>query len=495
MKPQTSRLLKLSLLVSGPRATYSTASTLQQPLWRRVARKPFRKLFGLLGGIGITTYAYYSIMDDTFQPRMERIRKVAGLFLPSLLEYKWNTWFVLRNSSEEEKAAKYLELDKKWAPRYFDTIVELRGTYVKIGQVILTRPDILESEEFRRVLAPLLDTIPQTESSKIEAIVCRNLNIASLDEVFAEFNPVALGTASIAQVHAAKLKSGEDVVIKVRLPDVGETFDLDLLSMEAMIRMAQPEMMPAHKEIRNMVSGELDFRNEGQAMKEIGDGIRSSGLFPNVIIPTPIPGLCTDEVLVMTRLFGEKLYTRVLEHYETFAKGMGMTLEELKAEMVEKFKKGEDEGPVGLRMLVKRPKVVWAAVRTWIYEVVGWWLPTFVANLGRTATFQPKLSYPIPPLPTNHQALFTTVVQVHGFQVMSLGYFNGDAHAGNIFLLDDGKIGLLDFGATRKLTSEERLNLAKNIELLCAKEMDKEKIAMTTKSLGFVSEKNLDYVG
>lgn len=234
------------------------------PAWRAVIRRPFRKLFGLLAAGAVLGYAYSSLTDPTFSERMRRLRRVYGTFLPSFLEYKYNTLFVLRNASEDEKAAKYLDLDRKWAPNYLETILDLRGAYVKFAQVVLTRPDLLESEEFRRVLAPLLDSVPQEPSDVIEAIVCRNLGISSISEAFDDFEPTALGTASIAQVHGAKLKDGTEVVIKVRLPNAERNFDLDLRTMEAMVRMAQPEMLPAHKEIRNMVKRELDFRNEAK---------------------------------------------------------------------------------------------------------------------------------------------------------------------------------------------------------------------------------------
>lgn len=229
-----------------------------------------------------------------------------------------------------------------------------------------------------------------------------------------------------------------------------------------------------------------------QSMEVIGEGIRNSGRFPNVVVPRPIPGLCTDEIVVMTRLRGQKLFSRVLEHYETFAKEIGMTLEQLKEEMTAKFKSG-DAQPASWRTMLSQPKLLWALARTWWFEAVGWWLPTFLTNIVRTVKLEPRISYPPAPLPTNHMALFDTVARVHGFQVLSLGEFNGDAHAGNIFLLDDGKIGLLDFGATRTLNEEERLNLASNIHLLTEPVLDVKRIAERTKALGFVSEKQLDY--
>lgn len=476
-----------------PLAASSTPAQ-SPPLWRRIVRKPFRKLFLLLAGSGTAWFAYSAATDDTFTTRMNRLWRIYSLFLPSLAEYKYNTLYALNGKTEEEKTAKYLELDKKWAPQYLERILELRGVWVKIGQVVLTRPDLLESEEYRRVLAPLLDTIPQRPAEEMEAIICRSLKINSLDEVFDSFDPIALGTASIAQVHAAKLKTGEDVVIKVRMPDTGPAFALDLKTMRALVRMAQPEMLPAQKEIENMIAGELDFRNEARSMKEIGDGIRASGRFPNVVVPVPFLEYSTDEVVTMTRLRGDKLYSRVLEHYKTFAKGMGMTLDELKTEMTAQYEAGERNPPT-LWTFISQPRLVWASIKTFWHELVGWWLPTFLVNVTRTVTFQPVEQYPPPPLPTNHRALFETVARVHGFQVMSLGQFNGDAHAGNIFLLDDGKIGLLDFGATRKLSGEERLNLASNIELLCEPVIDVHKVAERTKALGFVSEKGLDYVG
>ncbi|KAI9022460.1 ABC1 family-domain-containing protein [Hyaloraphidium curvatum] len=403
---------------------------------------------------------------------MARLRLVFGTFLSAFADYKW-TAFRLRSSTDAVKEAATLALDEKWAPRMLDTILAVRGAYVKIGQVLLTRPDVLQSATYRRVLEPLLDSVPPIPFEEIEAIVCRSLGLGSLNEAFAEFGREPLGTASIAQVHAARLKSGEDVVVKVRLPSAAADFDLDLRSMRGFTRLTAPEMMPAIKEIQGMVARELDFRNEAASMRTIGDAVRASGRFPEVVVPVPVGELCTDEVVVMTRLRGDKLYARVLDHYESFARNMGMTLDELKAKMAE--------------------KALVAAARTYLHEMVGWWLPTFLANIWRKITGMEALAYPPPPLPTNHLKLFDTVCRVHGFQVLNVGTFNGDAHAGNIFLLDDGRIGLLDFGACRTLNPTERRNLASNILLLCEREHDVAKIAARTKALGFVSEKNLDY--
>jgi ubiquinone biosynthesis protein len=99
-------------------------------------------------------------------------------------------------------------------------------TFIKLGQVLSTRRDLLPAE-FISELSRLQDDAPQVPWPRIEEVLRSELG-AGVDEVFASFDREPLAAASIAQVHAATLRSGARVVVKVRRPDVTRVVDRDL---------------------------------------------------------------------------------------------------------------------------------------------------------------------------------------------------------------------------------------------------------------------------
>ncbi|RYZ71777.1 MAG: AarF/ABC1/UbiB kinase family protein, partial [Proteobacteria bacterium] len=95
---------------------------------------------------------------------------------------------------------------------------ELGPTFVKLGQVLATRPDLIPVE-FVEEFKKLHDQVSPLPFSEIKRVLESQYG-STLDEIFAEINPVPLGSASIAQVHRAKLRDGSDVVVKVQRPGI-----------------------------------------------------------------------------------------------------------------------------------------------------------------------------------------------------------------------------------------------------------------------------------
>ena len=116
------------------------------------------------------------------------------------------------------------------------TLERLGPTFIKLGQVLSTRPDILP-DAFAAELALLQDHAPSVRFAEIRSAVEAELG-APIESRYVEFDPVPLAAASIGQVHAARLPDGTPVVVKVRRPEVRRTIDLDLRILEREIGRA-----------------------------------------------------------------------------------------------------------------------------------------------------------------------------------------------------------------------------------------------------------------
>ena len=103
---------------------------------------------------------------------------------------------------------------------------ELGPTFIKMGQILSTRPDLIPIE-YMRELEKLQDDVPPFPFAQAKEIVERELR-SPLTEIFLRFDESPLAAASIAQVHRAQLKTGEEVIVKVQRPSIRRTIEVDL---------------------------------------------------------------------------------------------------------------------------------------------------------------------------------------------------------------------------------------------------------------------------
>jgi ubiquinone biosynthesis protein len=185
----------------------------------------------------------------------------------------------------------------------------LGATYIKLGQIISSGEGLFPAElvnEFKLCR----DQVPAEPFEVVRLIVEQDLG-ARLEDVFESFEPTALAAASIAQVHVARLRTGEDVVVKVQRPSVATLVRKDLKVMAWLapylvgrIPIASLANPPALVELfAETIVEELDFRSEAANMVDMAAMLHELGQ-TGYVVPRPHPRLVTRRVLVMERLHG-----------------------------------------------------------------------------------------------------------------------------------------------------------------------------------------------
>ncbi|MGH0035000.1 MAG: ABC1 kinase family protein [Myxococcota bacterium] len=185
----------------------------------------------------------------------------------------------------------------------------LGPAYIKLGQIVSSGRGIFPDElveEFKKCR----DQVPPEPFEVVRRVVEEDLG-RPLEAVFAEFDRECLASASIAQVHAARLHSGESVVVKVQRPSVARLVHRDIAAMSwiapflvGRLPVAALANPPALVELfAETISEELDFRLEAQNMLDIAHVLKDAGQSV-IVVPRPHPELVTRRVIVMERLEG-----------------------------------------------------------------------------------------------------------------------------------------------------------------------------------------------
>ena len=189
------------------------------------------------------------------------------------------------------------------------TLESLGPTFMKLGQVLSTRPDLV-SPAYEAELSKLQDDAPSVPWSEIEVLVTGALG-ASPDRSFGEFTHEPLAAASIGQVHAARLHDGTEVVVKVRRPGVVAAIALDLVLLRTAAR-ALSRLRAARRfdpsglaeEFTGTITAELDYLREGHNAERLAAEFHGDD---RVAFPTIIWDRTADGVLTETRIVGAKI--------------------------------------------------------------------------------------------------------------------------------------------------------------------------------------------
>jgi ubiquinone biosynthesis protein len=184
---------------------------------------------------------------------------------------------------------------------------ELGPIYIKFGQALSTRRDLIPAD-IADELAKLQDRVPPFDGALAKATIEKSLG-AKVDDLFATFDDRPLAAASIAQVHAATLKDGREVVVKVLRPGMRERIDRDIEVMYALASLvaryvpdaARLRPVEVVREYDKTIHDELDLLREAANAKQIRRNFAGSEL---LYVPEVHFDLCRVEVLVMERIRG-----------------------------------------------------------------------------------------------------------------------------------------------------------------------------------------------
>lgn len=190
-----------------------------------------------------------------------------------------------------------------------ETFEQLGTTYIKIGQFIASTPSLFP-RDYVEAFQQCLDKTTPVPFAYIKQVIETELN-QPLEQLFSEVNTTALASASIAQVHAATLVTGEAVVIKVQKPDVQMVMQTDLgvlhwaskLLEQLMPKMRFASIAPIIDEIRLRMLAETDFYQEAKNIADFQQFLQFSNN-TNVVAPVVYHHASSRRVLTMQRLFG-----------------------------------------------------------------------------------------------------------------------------------------------------------------------------------------------
>jgi len=183
---------------------------------------------------------------------------------------------------------------------------ELGPTFIKLGQIMSTRPDVVGGE-LADELEKLQTKVPADSYELVAELIERELG-KPVDELFLEFSTEPIASASIGQVHRARLHSGEEVAVKVQHHGIEDVVhvDLDILTGLAQLAEGLPELRPYRPraivaEFQRALRRELDFEREARHLKQFGKAFTEN---PHVKIPQVFQDYSSEHVLVMEWMDG-----------------------------------------------------------------------------------------------------------------------------------------------------------------------------------------------
>ncbi len=288
---------------------------------------------------------------------------------------------------------------------------DLGPTFIKLGQVLACRPDMLPMEYSREFLK-LTDSVASFPSAEAKKIIEEDLK-SPLGTVFSSFEDEPIAAASIAQVHRATLLDGRPVMVKVQRPHIVRIIERDISIMRLLadlIETRAPELAPYNipgivDEFARTIMKELDFFIEASNAVQLRRNFEDSSV---LYVPQVYTELSSKRILVLERIEGIRI-----DEYDRLDR--------------EGFSRKE------------------------------------LARRGGSAFFR---------------------------MVLRDGFFHADPHPGNIFVLADGRLGLVDFGIMGRVTEENMEHFA-SIFLALA-EHDYDALVRQYVELGFFSETSVD---
>jgi aarF domain-containing kinase len=445
----------------------------------------------LVTGSGVVIYGTYQYQTDEGS---RRAVQAYTTFVPVILRYRFlqakQRWLVRRQAlAGTDVGDEWRALDELYAKPTVEKLGDLQGMYTKYGQTAAGFTNTL-GDAWIQELRKLEDQVPPRSVSVVKETIQQETN-GQLDDIFLDIDPVPLGSASIGQVHRAILRHNhQEVAVKVQYPEAQALFRRDMETIRSLCQWFAPEQIVMLNALEKQNAQELDYRTEAHNLERIKHNMRNKHRFEprEVVVPAPIRQLTTSRMLVMELLPGVKLMDGIRAYYHEWALKNGTTLWDLEQEARHRIETegipAKYTGPSAWQMGLYRHYLR---------------LQDGLVNLGialyngTIANQESSIPYQHTMLPPNTPRIVDTLMRVHGYQLLADGFFNAgkcnethdyadpclvyyvpslknqqnpriivlhfaDPHGGNFILLPDGRIGLIDFGATKKLTRNERLS-------------------------------------
>src|SRR5690606_14441677 len=228
-----------------------------------------------------------------------------------LLKYRGSGVFTGLDLDQDAVAGQAGQPPPAGTPEQFVCDLEALGpTFVKIGQALSTRPDMVPPA-YLEALERMQDDVAPIPFPQVREVLEESLGVR-INKPFIEFDEAPLGCASLAQVHRAVLRDGREVAVKVQRPGIAPQIRGDLDALRSLARRADDHTRIGREihfadwvqEFRRALLGELDYRMEAENLDRFGEHLRD---YPELYVPSPVWDLCTERVLVMDLVHGTKV--------------------------------------------------------------------------------------------------------------------------------------------------------------------------------------------
>lgn len=280
-------------------------------------QRQFQKQWIVLAMCGGTILYLQKVVQSEAVQRAAYFWVHAG---PIVVHYKFTKWWLTKTKAPLQKRDQvYQRLHDQYAGKSFQVALELKGLYVKIAQIVSSRPDFVPPQ-YIALFVTAQDSLPQLPIEEVVNIVDRSLRQeydVSFDDVFESMDAKALGSASIGQCHRAKLREpysklngytgGEIAAVKVMHPGAEERFRCDFQVFRWLCKVALTGWQPILDECYRQIMSEFDYRREAGSLARVRLIMSTSPFRGKVKVPEPLQAICTKELLVMEMLNGKKL--------------------------------------------------------------------------------------------------------------------------------------------------------------------------------------------
>ncbi|BAP14762.1 putative ABC transporter [Alcanivorax sp. NBRC 101098] len=288
----------------------ASLSAVEQTVWqgRDLAEQTLAAWTKIVQGAEGAIEEYQAIAEQAAQwpERVKRMKETGWMLAKVASSYRvWGIKSAFLRRCDTEKA--FNKLHRKNARLFRDVSLKQGGAFLKIGQLLSARADILPKPwvEELRVLQDQAQPIPFSA-------VKHTLEIefdAPLETLFQVFDQQPIAAASIGQVHRAQLHDGQWVAVKVQRPGLDRIMDLDMAMLKLFASSIQSMLPPTDldtitDEIERSIREELDYRIEAKWMQQVGDFLNPVA---GIVVPKPISAYCTEKVLVSQFIEGTPL--------------------------------------------------------------------------------------------------------------------------------------------------------------------------------------------